>query len=268
VEKGAYSLSFPVTTTENHTTTLPGPQCTAADLPVVVVSGAFDSVQKVMMRLHFASVTIFKGHDTFNEMDDLHMDRDGSWSTQLLDGAAPEIFNYKIAMFNSGLDETDLGVYGSDQWNRRIQTLHRFVDQGGFVYVSDWAYDLLAGGFGAPITWRGNGVHDAAQEGMAGMYSAQVLDPNLSVVLGGNLVQVNMRVPQWSVVQSVTSDVKVYAKADIKVPPESMPETLPDTPLLMSFALGKGRVVFSSFQTKDQTSDEIDTMMDFLIFEL
>lgn len=267
-EKGAYKLSFQASTTENKTTALPEPKCTSADLPVVVVSGFFDSVQKVMKRLHFANVTIFKGHDGFNEMADLKMDRDGSWSGQLLDGASPEIFNYKIAMFNSGLDEDDLGVYGSAQYNRRIQTLRKFVEDGGFVYVSDWAYDLIAGGFGSPLTFRGNGAHDAAQDGLLGYYDATVLEPSLSELLGANLVKVNMRVPQWAVVQSVSPDVKVYAQADVKVPPETAPETIEGAPLLMSFSLGKGRVVFSSFQTKDQTSEEIDTMMDFLIFEL
>ncbi|MCC6808664.1 MAG: carboxypeptidase regulatory-like domain-containing protein [Deltaproteobacteria bacterium] len=267
-EKGAYKISFQATTTENKTTFIPEPKCTAGDIPVVVVSGFFDAVQKVMKRLHFQNVTIFKGHDGYNEVIDLKMDRDGSWSAQLLDGAAPEIFNYKIAMFNSGLDEADLGVYGSAQYNRRIQNLRRYVEEGGFVYVSDWAYDLIAGSFGSPLSFRGNGQQDSAQEGMLGYYDAQVTEPNLTTLLGSNLVKVNMRVPQWAVVQSVSPDVKVYAKADVLVPPESTPEELEGVPLLMSFSLGKGRVVFSSFQTKDQTSAEIDTMMDFLVFEL
>jgi hypothetical protein len=267
-EKGAYKLSFNATTTINQTTMLAEPQCTSADIPIAVVSGDFDAVQKVMKRLHFANITIFKGHEDFNEVDDLQLNRDGSWSGQLLDGPNPEIFNYKIAMFNSGVNEDDLGPYGSAQYTRRIQTLRRFVDEGGFVYVSDWAYDLIAGGFGSPLVFRGSALPNTAQQGLNGHYQATITDDNLATVLGTSRVDVNMRVPQWAVVQAVQADVKVYAKATIKVPPEGAPEVLEDVPLLMSFNLGKGSVVFSSFQTKDQMSEEIDQMMEYLIFEL
>lgn len=266
-QKGAYQVGFRATTEANRTTVKEA-VCTPPDIPIAVVSGDFDSVQKAMRRLKFANVTVFKGYDGHNTLKDLAADREGSWSAQLLDGAMPQIFNYKIAMFNSGVNLDDLGPYASEQYERRINVLRQFVTQGGFVFISDWAYQLIAGSFGAPVGFFDGGAPGKAQVGIEGTYNATVTDPALAATLGAQSLPLNMRTPQWAVVTTATDDVKVYLTATAQASTATGFQQLPGTPLLLSFGNAEGRVVYSAFQTSDQHSTEIDRIIDFLIFEL
>ncbi len=263
VEKGAYVLEFDVETQASKTTRLEQPMCTPANIPVVVVSGEFDAIQKVMRRLQFSNVTVWQGYPDHSEVKDLAAQRTDPWCAALLDGAAPEIFNYKIAMFNSRYDLTDVGAYGSEQYERRLATLRRFVEEGGFLYVSDWAYDLLGSSFGAPVSFYGNGMQKAARLGVANTYKGTITEPSLSTLMAATELTVIMK-NEWAVLGTLGPAVKTYATATVGISGQAEAAV----PLLVSFAIGKGRVVFSSFATKDVSSTQIDKVMEFLVFEL
>jgi Carboxypeptidase regulatory-like domain len=272
VEKGAYRLEFETDTEASKTTRFGTPMCTPNTVPVVAVSGAFDAMQKVMRRLQFAQMSVWKGHDGHDDVVDLPADRPSagesaswSWSAALLDGAAPEIFNYKIALFNSGLEEADLGATGSAQYTRRLQTLRRYVSEGGNIYVSDYAYKVIGGSFGAPISFIDGGGGNP-EIGAQGTYRAKLLEPSLVAAMGGSEVDLFLRKPQWSVIASVGPAVKTYVSADIKVYGDT--QAHPNTALLVVFPVGKGRVIYSSFHATDQEDAQISKLMEYLVFEL
>lgn len=268
VKKGAFSTKVSITTEANKTSKLGAPLCTPSNIPIAVVSGNFDATQKVLTRLKFSNLTIYKGYIAHNDIKDMPANFDGNWVSHLLDGASPGIFQYRIVVFNSGLETEQLGDIGSVARNQRLQTLRRYVQEGGRVYLSDWAYELIAGGFGSPIDFYGNDdvpdtVHNAGIQTLEG---ARIADTHLQQLLGGDRVDLEISSPDTVVINDVQDDATVYMTADIDLSVNG--NTVTNSPLLVSFPIGSGNVVYTTLYKRFAVDSVVDKVLTFLIFEL
>jgi hypothetical protein len=81
--------------------------------------------------------------------------------------------------------------------------------------------------------------------------------------LGSDSVSLTFDFSYWSVMESVSDDVKVHLRGDVeyRISNSEGYGTLEDIPLLVSFPIGGGILVFSSFHWSSQNSAVSDVIM-------
>ena len=113
--------------------------------------------------------------------------------------------------------------------------LRSFVLNGGCVYASDWADNVLKTAFPDKLV--------SAHSGDAGKYPARVEDPELREVIGSS-IEVNMDLGSWAVVREHKGSMLIGGRQGV----------LRSLPLMISFTEGKGRVFYTSFHNHKQAS--------------
>jgi hypothetical protein len=264
---------------------------------MAVVTGLFDRIQDVLAKLGYGEVDagrlrpgterfdLFDGDGslpdaTYSDASALFADVDGN-------GRA-DIFNYAIVFLNCGLDET------AAEDPTRLQILRDYVQGGGRLYVSDLAYDFVEQTFPAYVDFEGStgtaaGVAETAGEaelGTEGITSQATLDPALSSWLGGvtcaggsclgtnGTVTIEGFLGGWAVMvgphPSAPSAVRVWAQGPVVFGAQT---AAVNRPLTVSFAVGSGRVTYTSYHTEPEFagSNEFlpqERILQFLVFEL
>lgn len=145
-----------------------------------------------------------------------------------------------------------------------------YVEGGGILIVTDWAYDLVQLAWPELMVTVGDGAFDGAQAGNNGTIIGKVVDPLLSAALGEDSVALEYNYSNWAVVSSVAQGT-VHIEGDVayKGDVDSGTLQLTGAPLLMSWqpegALGK--VVLSTFHFDAQTPEVMDTIVTTVIGE-
>ncbi|MDD2202229.1 MAG: M6 family metalloprotease domain-containing protein [Firmicutes bacterium] len=148
--------------------------------------------------------------------------------------------------------------------------LRDFVDSGGELLATDWAYPVITKAFPGKVNFLG----EDPRIGVAGQVMAVVAqDPALVRYMGGDEIEVRMDLGYWAVIDGVASDVEVALIGDVQVDPTNPPrfspqpqrsdlrgraqleadgtapkgiETLRSKPLAVRFEYGHGYVAYSS----------------------
>lgn len=145
-----------------------------------------------------------------------------------------------------------------------------YVDGGGVLVVTDWAYDLVQLAWPELLVTVGDGTFDAAQAGDNGTITGRVVDPLLDAALGSDVVALEYNYSNWAVVQSITGGT-VHIEGDVtyKGDVDSGTLDLPGAPLLMSWQPegASGKVVLSTFHFDVQTPEVMDTIVTTVIGE-
>ncbi|HEY4223979.1 MAG TPA: carboxypeptidase-like regulatory domain-containing protein, partial [Myxococcota bacterium] len=132
ITKGSFSTSIQVNVTADQTTVVPDDQCAITNpaVKIAVVTGEYDQVETVLgdLGVNPSNITTYDGADVPTQ-----------WNTQLLDDFAT-LSQYDIVFFNCGLDDNPLVVFHDPT---AIANLQQFVQNGGSVYASDWAFSLV-----------------------------------------------------------------------------------------------------------------------------
>ena len=171
----------------------------------------------------------------------------------------------------NGLDNDDQLI----QDERTLDNTQRFVNRGGPLLVTDWAYELTdtiwpdAIDFvdSDPSQAGGQWINlDRAQKGTIGDITARITDPDLADALGSETMAVSFPYSNWAVMEDVGSDVVVHVRGDVSYKPDltADPIQLTDVPLLVSFypeGEDGGRVIYSSFHVDAQNSALMDEML-------
>lgn len=286
-KKGAFTLTQTVNTASS-TVALGDVKLAADGTKMVVVRGSFDSVEDILAKLGYGEVeggSLKAGTEKFTLLDDdsaLYQDADAS-------GKA-DIFDYAIVFLNCGTTE-----YATTSNPARLQILRDYVNAGGRIYASDWAYDFVEQAFpdyidfhGSPGTALGVAEADgAAQRGVAATVNA-TLDDTLRAWLatvactGGSCLnadqtaQVKLDLGSWALMESAhpekESSVHVWARGPVQASGES---AAVDRPLTASFTVGSGRVTYTSYHNHGGSSGSgasdftpLERIMQFLVFEL
>ncbi|MFT4625111.1 MAG: hypothetical protein ACI8PZ_003777 [Myxococcota bacterium] len=225
-----------VTPPEGEIIDLPDPACfQPTDANIAVISGDWDDLGSVFPAIGIEEWTVV----------------DGQGGVEIIDFLTDEasLAEYDAIFFDGGhLEE---GIFYGAPDDETVAAVHSalkgWVRDGGYLFASDWSYDVVEQLWPDEIDFYGNDdVPDQAQVGEPGMVSADVLDADLASVIGSPLVELTYDVPVWPVAESSSAKVWMTGSAKFRVGFEV--STMEDSPLLVSFEKGEGRVVFTSFR--------------------
>ncbi|MEQ8277406.1 MAG: choice-of-anchor D domain-containing protein [Deltaproteobacteria bacterium] len=234
-ESGQWSNSSVATVTAYTTTVIPGQQCldpTSAN--VAVIFGSFDNIEAVLAA---------KGipYDFYTTPDALVLN--------------PTLLGtYDIVFINCGWNEA-VGLGPTSRAN-----LTAYVSNGGSLYTSDWAYDIVEVLWPNAVDFHGDdNVLNSAQSG--GSYSGlvDVLEPSLVAALNGQ-TQITMNACCVATT-SAGPGTTVYLEAQ-RFPPD------PPNPLMIGFSPTPtaGRVFHTDFHNNGQP--DIETVFSWLLLNL
>ena len=280
VSRGSFYSSFAVDVAGGTVVELPEPVCIPPTTRMAVVTGAYDSIQDVLVGLGFP-IRAYYNSSTTPQIDDSEGNVDiidgfdDFWVTSFL--ADPVwMSDYDILFFNCGLD-TYAWDAGDAAASQAISNLRAFVTNGKSIYTSDWASDVVRLAFPGQINLYGSdAVAGAACVGVADEnVQAVITDAGLQTALGRTDILVNFNLDIWAVLEPTGSQPgsltqMVSADIDVYVDPETSYDTAPQakTPILVQFGYGSGRVLFTSFHNESQTTDDMDAILNYMVFEL
>lgn len=219
--------------------TLPSEACfdpTALD--IALISGDYDDVDLVLEHLGFTSYTQIDGANP------------AALAAFLTD--PEQLSRYDLVFFNGGHVEQGV-IYDGNPANetpdRVAAALRAYVQAGGAVFATDWAYDVVEGAWPDAIDFVGDDrIPNAAQLGEYADIDAQVTDEALAGFLGKNRIGVAYDLPVWPPMSAVQPYVSLHLSGTVSVREGTAVYTLPAAPLLVSFSDGQGRVGFSTFR--------------------
>jgi len=330
VEKGVFSFSTRVeiggSTANIGNVTMPsdGDNFTTK---IAVITGEYDRMQDILAKLGLGTVDenghLVLGTEVFDLYDgDYTLPEGYPFYTTLMEDAdmsgQPDLFNYDIVFVNCGVDEYALAgtVSGqtprthsrssklvetntqntSPQFDEYIAAIQQYVQNGGVLYVTDWAYDFIEQPFPSKIDFFSSDdvpenepeYIDEAEWGVVDITTdADILEPNLGNWLGnvscesGNCLNTNETIhiegflDDWIVMNGAHtgSDVKFWVEGlvewydyvDFNIKHSGV------KPLTASFVVGSGKVVFSSYHTVEEVGGKgwkpQERILQYLIFE-
>jgi hypothetical protein len=241
-----------------QTTTIPEDECALEieNLHIAVVTGDYDRVQDVL------------GSIGINQNDvDLYQSSffDSSWVDDLLMDYAV-LSQYDIIFLNCGLSDVDFvsRLFGNPT---AVANLRQFVQQGGSVYASDWAYYVVEKTWPDFVDFAGDDSRgDSAKVGTAPFnVTAQVVDAQMALSLGQTSMVLHYPLVAWVVMESVSPSTTIYIRGDAEIYTGA---TLRDVPHTVAFRPGAGRVLFTSFHQEAGINPDMQRVLQLLIFEL
>jgi hypothetical protein len=284
---GAFSQSYAVTVTEAATTTIPLDQLCVqqAQVKIAVVTAGGDHIETLLTQLGFTFQT-FAG-------DASH------WSTV----AEPFLSNvaslkaYDIVFVDCAAAKSSSGStidLGGSAPQIAI-ALHDYVQAGGSVYASDWAFLFPALSFPGNVTFALNGggsvnspfdtrklMGYAPQLGI----SATVKSPLLAAALGQSTVKIDfpkgsgVSTLHWGLMQKVDPAVEVLIEApSVKTcksgdltcanPASQNAQNVPLAVWLKTTPGAKGgNVVYTSFHNIGQATDDVERILKYIVLHL
>lgn len=275
IEKGQWTKTITVTVAENHTTPIEKSQTTLPNSgtgapKIAVVTGSYDHMEKVLKSM---GVTF----DLFNG--------GGSTGGQPVQGTGEQLFEtdarlngYDMVFLNCG---SDIGNYLEDPVKSRIRN---FVQNGGTLYATDLESHVIAEVFPTAVTFAGSGTSGQTVE-------ADVVDPtlrstmqSLNLLTPAGKLHIEGFLSGWSVIGSVPDSTKVWVRGEVDFsgqapPPGKHVHTVAAPgaaarevrPLTVSFSVGAGKVIYTSYHTDhgstSQTLTPQERLLGILAFE-
>lgn len=222
------------------------------------VSGDFDAVEQPLARLGVPA-TAYEGYIVAPATGAPAIGGDGLTPTveALLAADGGTLPTHDAVFLASGARGLGDRVYNSLEPDDAfvgdpavLAAVAAWVEGGGVLVASDWAYDLVAQAWPDAVTFarQAEGL-DAAQVGLSERVLSTVEDPALAAVLGTDQLAVDFDFRAWAVMQAPGPDTTVHLRGDALYRPsdDDSQAALPGAPLLVSFPAGRGRVVLSSF---------------------
>jgi len=231
-----------------------------ATLDIAVISGNYDDFDRVLDHMGITDYAIIDGLDQ-NEL------------TSFL--TSPEAMaDYDLLFFNGGHIEEDI-VWTSDSTNTTPaevqENLRQFVVEGGHVYASDWAYDVIVQTWPDKLDFLGaEGFPDDAQLGTTQTVNAAITNYSLATFMEDEdqYLPITYDLPVWPPLVNVSNTVSIHLTADIEYRENGVVNYQAGSPLLVSFNGGGGRVVFSSFRMVANDNEDVIKVMKYVMFAL
>jgi hypothetical protein len=181
--------------------------------------------------------------------------------------------------FKASIEYEDyFDFYGTITFNYNAityQNLRQFVQNGGSLYASDWAWPAVEGLKANVIDFYGSEGTDGNEvtQGVEGTITADVTNSALESFLGSDRVAVDFDLPIWAVINSVDPSVDVYVRGNFEVYTDDYgfnKTTLTDKPLLVGYRpfAGGGYVIYTTFHYSHQPSAQMLDVLRYLIFQL
>jgi hypothetical protein len=273
VEKGSYEASSEVNVISGEANDL-DPVCVGADVKVGIVTGLYDNIDKMLVDLglrvgacipsDMSGCPSTTANGGLTLIDGLSSD----YITEVLMDPV-ELGKFDILFFTCGLADVYLGSSPPEVFDN----LRDFVSEGGSVYVSDWAYELLRLTFPASFDFYGDdGQRGAAKVGLIdNSLLAYVVSAPLIDAVGSTRVPLTYVKGSWVVPSpSQPVSVEVWIKGDVSANVSGSATTIANAPLLMHVTYGEGDIVYTTFHATDEAdlSVEMQSVLDYIVFEL
>jgi hypothetical protein len=251
---------------DGETYRFPEPDCfDPLTLDVAVVTGDYDDFQLVLNNMGFANYVLIDGLDE-DEITDFLLDEEA-------------LIEYDIIFFNGGHVEEGI-IYPiedpeSDEVpdttvpDTVIANLQAYVQQGGSVYASDWAYDDIERTWPDRLDFVGDdATPNAAQLGEYDLINAAVSDAAMSEFLGTNYIEVEYDLPVWPPVEKASDAVSVHLTGSVDYRLGTNSYSLASVPLLTSFTSGEGKVVYSTFRVAKNANTDMVMVLQYMMYSL
>lgn len=204
----------------------------AATVKLGYVEGTYDTIETVLQRLGFNPTPI--------PVEEL---------------GTTDLSSYAAVFLNCGVAEDyadDTAVQGK---------LRAYVQNGGTLYASDWAETYVRTAFPGHITF----VSPDARVGYEGEQQATVQDEGFKRALGRGTAAINYDLPGWALVDSVQAGTQVLVSGPGV---DGDGTNLGTKPYLLQFTEGKGRVTYTTFHDGTQTTEDMNVLLEQLLFSL
>lgn len=214
---------------------IPAPVC-AEDvaIDVAVITGAYDELEPVLEAIGVTGVRII----------------DGQAGTEIVDFLTDPLAMAEFDMiFFDGGHREDGVIYGDGPINVVRDALQSYVQQGGVIFASDWAYDVVESVWPDAVDFYGDDtVPDSAQVGEPGTIEADVVDQALATTISAEELEITYDLPVWPLVENASSSVDVLLSGDAPWRKGFETGTVRDSPLLLTFEDGDGQVLFTTYR--------------------
>ena len=251
---------------------------TASAVKIAVVLGDADHIEKILDDLGFAYETFDSGTATTV----------GSSAAQKLLMDPAKLGSYDVLFVNCS---TVLQSLLTDNPGI-IDSLQAFVGGGHSLYASDWGWNLVEGAFPDAIQFwgveNGYGKSTKGPSNTAGprqgpgptlaqkkagtpalQLDAKLVDPGLAAVLGKASTTVYQDLGTWVVMKAAGTGSSIAMQADVSTAQGDWGTV----PLVVSFPVGQGHVVYTSFHNIAQADAggsvaDIKAILSYLVFSL
>ncbi|MFT5683083.1 MAG: hypothetical protein ACI8RZ_004010 [Myxococcota bacterium] len=251
IEKGSFTATIDIVLdTPNEELQLANEECLdPGSVEIAVISGDYDHVESLLSGLGL-EFTIYRGTSGQTEYMSLLQDPD-------------LMAEYDIIFFNCGMDTT---------WSRNASydtvaaNIKDYVQAGGSIYTSDWAYNIFEAAFpGAADFYGEDSVVGSAYWGADGYLTANVLDPTFQSLLGSNTAQLNYDLASWAVVETASSNTEVLLSGNA---PLYLWGSVNNSPLAIRFSSGSGVALYTSFHNEQQATVDMEAILEEIILSL
>jgi hypothetical protein len=229
-------------------------------LDVAVVMGDYDNFDLVLDNMGFANYYVVEG--VF----------ESELVTFLSDVEAMK--TYDIIFLNGGHVEENV-IYDLEDGDAAGQTAQikanilEYVQAGGAIYASDWAYDIVEQVWPDRIDWVGDdAVPDDAQHGEYDLVTANIRDAAMADWIGNDSMEIEFDLPVWPPMESVEGSVTTHLEANVTYRVGTNSYDLAQVPIMVSFSSGEGRVVFSSFRVAKNSSTDMLLILQYMMYNL
>lgn len=201
-------------------------------LDVLVVTGIFDDARRILRALEVPAADVVDGTDLE--------------AVRAALGDPDTLARYDAVFLLGGMTERGVFYDGDPTVPEAVlASLRGYVADGGGVFVTDQAYDVVQRGWPGVVDFVGDdGVPDDAELGPEARIEAFVPDEPLAVALGATHVDLNFALPGWPVPEAVGDAVSVHLRADVAIIDADGARTIERAPVAFSFSPGRGRVGF------------------------
>jgi hypothetical protein len=248
VEKGSFHTEYEVEL-EGGLFEIPEDECALKPPTIAVVTGEYDHIEDILDSLELEYTLVRGTIGASSPPEFVYFLREPALMAE-----------YDLIFFNCGVSDYDWMAYQTEI----AGNMRSYVDEGGSIYASDWAYYLIEKAFSSKIDFYGDdSAYGSPQVGIDGPVSADVLDPVMQALLGGTSADINYDLGMWVVPEAVDSDVEVLLQARVSVLDlwTGYGGVVHDAPIASRFEFGEGRVIFTSFHNEHQTGDTTLDMM-------
>lgn len=154
-------------------------------------------------------------------------------------------------------------------------SLRRYVEGGGVLYASDWAFVYLQESFPGHLFFSG-------KIGVGNQHvTATITDPGLELYLMQKTVEIFYNLGSWAVMTDVSPGTEVIMRGDVRVYegisfsplPRSSPlaaqanKILTNVPLAASFEYEKGFVIYTTFHNEPQLTELQRKLLEYFIIK-
>jgi hypothetical protein len=242
-----------------ETVKLEDPPCfDPLNLDIALITGDYDDMYLVLEGMGFANYTEIDGGDSAAL---------SGFLTNL-----EEMRQYDLIFFNGGHEERGV-LYaapdGTDASAAVLDNIRQYVAEGGALYASDWAYDVVERGWPNAVDFQGDDtIPDAAQVGDYDVVNAIVRDQALAGFLAADRIEIEYDLPVWPPILTVQEYVSTHVSGTVHYREGTNRTELADVPLLVSFSTGEGRVGYSTFRVAANQNTQMISILQYIMSEL